>query len=475
MIDFGDYELVLGLETHVELSTKTKIFCGCAVSFGSEPNTNCCPVCMGHPGSLPRLNKQAVRYAVKAGLAMGCSISTTSKMDRKNYCYPDLPKAYQISQYDRPICEGGGMLLSNGREIRLARIHIEEDAGKIVRSGGELFIDYNRGGTPLIEIVTEPDFRSVEEAIEYLENLQLLMKYLEISDCKMQEGSLRCDVNVSVRKKGCKEFGTRTELKNMNSFTNMEKAIVFEANRQIDLIESGEKVVQETRRYCVETGTTEGMRGKEDAHDYRYFREPDLLTVEISEEEIEKIRESLPERPQDRILRYQEEMGLAQDDAKLLVKYPKAANFFEHATKGVSNPKHASNLILSRIFSRFSKDEEKERFDIKTTADDFRALLLLLDEGKINMQLAKTTLDKMLDTGKPSSEFLSDEDTKKMGDNELLSICLEAIEKNPKAVEDFSKGKDKAVQAMIGFVMKSTKGRADAAIVREILLKELKK
>ena len=271
------YEMVAGLETHVELSTRTKIFCGCTTAFGGEPNTHCCPICIGLPGTLPKLNERVVEYAIKAGLATHCRIAENARMDRKNYVYPDLPKAYQISQFDKPLCEGGYIELSNGRKIRLTRIHIEEDAGKLVHERGDTYVDYNRGGVPLIEIVSEPDIRSIDEAKEYLEKIQLIMKYIGVSDCKMQEGSLRCDVNISLRPVGSEKFGTRCEIKNMNSFTYMERAMKYEFERQADLLDSGEEVIQETRRYDVESGCTESMRGKEDAQDYRYFREPDQI------------------------------------------------------------------------------------------------------------------------------------------------------------------------------------------------------
>ena len=297
------YEMIAGLETHIELSTQTKIFCSCSTSFGSQPNTHCCPVCIGLPGALPVLNRRVVEFAVMAGLATNCRINTSSRMDRKNYVYPDLPKAYQISQYDRPLCEDGHLTLSNGRTIRITRIHIEEDAGKLVHADDNTYIDYNRGGVPLIEIVTEPDFRSVEEIREYLELLQLTMKTIGVSDCKMQEGSVRCDVNLSVRPMGCDTFGIRTEIKNMNSFSFMEKAVAYEVQRQIEVIESGGTVVQETRRYNESEGITEGMRGKEDADDYRYFREPDLVAIELQSEQIEALLSQLPELPQQRLRR----------------------------------------------------------------------------------------------------------------------------------------------------------------------------
>ena len=288
------YEMVIGLETHVELSTKTKIFCGCTTAFGGEQNTHCCPVCVGLPGSLPKLNRAVVEYAVKAGLATNCQIATVSKMDRKNYVYPDLAKAYQISQFDYPLCLNGHITLSDGHTIRLNRIHIEEDAGKLVHEGGEIFVDYNRGGVPLIEIVTEPDFRSPEQVREYLEQLRLTMKYLDVSDCKMQEGSMRCDVNISIRPKGSDTYGTRTEIKNVNSLAFIVKAIQAEFERQVYAVENGEEIVQETLRYNEADNSTESMRGKEDSNDYRYFRDPDLPIVTVSQEEIDRLRDSLP-------------------------------------------------------------------------------------------------------------------------------------------------------------------------------------
>ena len=304
-----EFELVCGLETHIELSTRTKVFCGCSTAFGGAPNTHCCPVCLGLPGSLPKLNRQAVEYTVLAGLALGCSISPVSHMDRKNYCYPDLPKAYQISQYDVPLCHDGQVVLSNGRVIRIERIHLEEDAGKLVHEKGRTLVDYNRCGVPLIEIVTKPDFRSIEEAREYLERIQLTMRYLGISDCKMQEGSLRSDVNVSLRPKGSEELGTRTEIKNMNSFTFMERAIQYEVQRQTAVLEAGQKVQQETLRYLPEENRTEPMRSKEDAKDYRFFPEPDLCAVTVSPEEAERLRDSLPELPQEKENRYGRSWG----------------------------------------------------------------------------------------------------------------------------------------------------------------------
>lgn len=455
------WELVSGLETHVELSTKTKIFCGCTTKFGGEPNTNCCPICIGLPGTLPKLNRQVVHYAIMAGLATHCTINNISKMDRKNYVYPDLPKAYQISQYDKPLCEHGYIQLSNGRKIGITRIHIEEDAGKLVHEHGDTYVDYNRGGVPLIEIVSEPDIRSIAEAREYVEKLQMIMKHIGVSDCKMQEGSLRCDVNISVRPQGSEEFGTRTEIKNMNSFTNMEKAMAYEYDRQIDLLESGGKVTQETLRWNPDEGITTPMRGKEDAHDYRYFREPDLVTIYTTDQEIEAIRQELPELPDARIARYQEEFGLPAADAQLLVKYRKIAEYFEAASEGLSNKKTVANFILGQIFRTLVTDEEKENGAVAIPPEYLHDLAKLLEDGKIKMNLAKTTLDKMLETKKPCTDFISEQDMGDIDEDTLRSICQSVVEQNPKAVADFKGGKDKAVKALIGQVMKQTRGKAD--------------
>lgn len=463
------YEMVAGLETHIELSTNTKIFCGCTTRFGSEPNTNCCPVCIGLPGTLPKLNRQAVRYAIMAGLVTNCTINTVSKMDRKNYVYPDLSKAYQISQFDKPLCEHGYVQLSSGKKIRLTRIHIEEDAGKLVHSRGDTYVDYNRGGVPLIEIVTEPDIRSADEIREYLERLQLMMKYIGISDCKMQEGSLRCDVNISVRKIGDDKLGTRTEIKNMNSLTFIEKAVAYEVNRQIDLLESGEAVIQETRRYNDSEDITESMRGKEDANDYRYFREPDLVTILTTPEEIEELRASLPELPDSRLARYVNEWGIPAADAQLLVKYRQIAEFFEEAAAGVT-PKTVSNFIIGQIFRRLVTDADKETGTIPVSAVHLNELVKLIDDGKLKMNLAKSTLETMMDTGKPVSELVSEEDMKGVDEGALIAICRDVLAANPAAVADYRGGKEKALKALLGGVMKATRGSADALTAEKLLI-----
>lgn len=468
-VSSSKYELVAGLETHVELSTKTKIFCGCTTKFGGEPNTNCCPICIGLPGTLPKLNHEVVRYAVKAGLVTHCTINAISKMDRKNYVYPDLSKAYQISQYDKPLCEHGYIELSSGKRIRITRIHIEEDAGKLVHTRGDTYVDYNRGGVPLIEIVTEPDIRSVEEIREYLEKLQLLMKYIGVSDCKMQEGSLRCDVNISVRPQGEEKLGTRTEIKNMNSFAFIEKAVAYEMERQIDLLESGEAVIQETRRYNDAEDITESMRGKEDAHDYRYFREPDLVTIDTTAEEIESLRSTLPELPDARLKRYTEEWGIPAADAALLVKYRRVSDYFEEASRGVS-AKTVSNFIIGQLFRRLTTDADKEACELSVSAAALNELVALLDAGKLKMNLAKATLEKMLDTGKPVSALLSEEDMKGVDEDALAAACRQAVEDNPGAVADYLGGKEKAFKALLGAVMKATRGKADARAAEELLL-----
>lgn len=465
----AEYEIVSGLETHVELSTKTKIFCSCTTQFGSEPNTHCCPICIGLPGTMPKLNRQAVRYAIMAGLATHCTINPIAKMDRKNYVYPDLPKAYQISQYDKPLCSNGYIELKSGRRIRILRIHIEEDAGKLVHEHGDTFVDYNRGGVPLIEIVTEPDIRSIDEAVEYVEKLQLIMKYIGVSDCRMQEGSLRCDVNISVRRAGDEKLGTRTEIKNMNSFAFMQKAMKYEYERQIDVIESGEKVIQETRRFNTDTGETEPMRGKEDAHDYRYFREPDLVTIETPQSVVDEIAQSLPELPDSKLKRYVEDYSLPETDAAIIVKYRKVAQFFDESVKGLKKPKNASNMIISQIFKFLSTDAQKEEFQLKFTAEMFRELLKLVEDGKINMNLAKSTLEKMIESGKPVSELIDEKDMGGVDDDALLEICKRVVEENPNAVNDYKNGKQAAFKSLVGGVMKATRGKANAMRATEII------
>jgi aspartyl-tRNA(Asn)/glutamyl-tRNA(Gln) amidotransferase subunit B len=470
-----EYELVCGLETHVELATKTKIFCSCTTEFGGEPNTHCCPVCIGLPGTLPKLNQSVVEFAVMAGLATDCAISPISKMDRKNYVYPDLPKAYQISQYDRPLCKNGYVELSDGRKIRLTRIHIEEDAGKLVHQRGNTLVDYNRSGVPLIEIVSEPDIRSIEEAVEYVEKLQMIMRYIGVSDCRMQEGSLRCDVNISVRPKGSEKLGTRTEIKNMNSISHMMKAMEYERDRQIDLLESGESVLQETRRYNEGTGCTEGMRGKEDAHDYRYFRDPDLVTIRVTSDTVAKLKAQMPEDPRTRLKRFESEYGLPEDDARMLIEHRRIADYFEKASAGIKNTRAVANCITGPIFARLGSEAAKDDFKVNVSPENLNALIKLLDSGKIRMNLVKSTLEKMLDTGKSASEFLNEKDLAGIDAETLQKICKQAVQDNPNAVKDYRNGKTKALKAVLGAVMKATRGRANPLETEAILSEIMKK
>lgn len=466
------YELVAGFETHVELSTKTKIFCGCTTQFGGEPNTHCCPICIGLPGTLPKLNRQVVKYAIMAGLATNCKIATVAKMDRKNYTYPDLSKAYQISQYDKPLCENGYIQLSNGRKIRILRIHIEEDAGKLIHERGNTYVDYNRGGVPLIEIVTEPDFRSVDEAKEYVEKLQQIMRYIGVSNCRMQEGSMRCDVNISVREEGSKRLGTRTEIKNMNSINNIAKAMEYEFYRQVDLIERGDKVIQETLRFDDTTGTTSPMRGKEDANDYRYFRDPDLVTIITNDEEVEEIRQMLPELPEAKLVRYVEEYNIPEKDAQLLTKYRRVSEYFDKAIEGLKVPKTVSNFIIGSMFRRIETEAEKENFAVATTPQQLNQLVKMIEDKKIQNNLAKQTLEKMLDTGKPCTDFIDENDLGGIDEIALAEMCQNAINNNPNAVIDYKNGKEKALMALLGNVMQQSRGKADAQSVKA-KLKEL--
>ena len=466
------YELVSGFETHIELQTKTKIFCGCTTQFGGEPNTHCCPVCIGLPGTLPVLNREVVRFAIRAGLAVHGEIAEIAKMDRKNYCYPDLSKAYQISQLYAPLIIGGYVELSNGRKIRLHHIHIEEDAGKLIHQHGDTYVDYNRGGVPLIEIVSEPDIRSIDEAKEYVEKLQQVMRYIGVSDCKMQEGSMRCDVNISVRPAGSEAFGTRTEIKNMNSITNIARAMEYEYDRQVDLLESGGKVVQETLRFDDATGTTSSMRSKEDAHDYRYFREPDLVTINVPRERVKEIEARLPELPEKKFARYTEEYGLPEKDAAQLTKYRSISEYFDKASEGLKSPKTASNFIIGQIFRGVETEADKDALDIKPSAEQLRELCKLLESGKLKNNLAKKALDQMLDSGKPVTEFVSESDMAGLDDATLTEYCNNAINAMKNAVEDYKSGKEKALMAVLGNVMKQSRGRADApSVIKK--LKEL--
>lgn len=463
------YQLVSGLETHVELATKTKIFCGCTTAFGGSPNTHCCPVCTGQPGSLPNLNKRVVEFAIRAGLATHCTINTVTHLDRKNYCYPDLPKAYQISQFDKPLCEHGYVLLESGKKIGITRIHIEEDAGKLVHESGFTFVDYNRGGVPLIEIVSEPDISSPEEAREYVEKLQLIMRYIGVSDCKMQEGSMRCDVNISLKPFGSEKLGTRTEIKNMNSMSYIEKAMAYEYERQAEILDNGGQIVQATMRYDEHTGETSVMRTKEDAQDYRYFPEPDLLTVVIPEEKVQEIRASLPELPTDKLNRYVNQLKINPANAKLLYRYKAVCDFVESVIENGASVKNAVNFTVGVVYSTLPTEEDKEKFEIKVSVVEMAKLIKLADAGKINITLAQMTLTKMLEEGKCVSEYIKEEELAGISDEELTEICRKAIKDNPKIIEDFKGGKEKAICGLYGFIKRATQGKADIRKADQIL------
>ena len=474
-----DYEVVIGLEVHAELSTKTKIFCSCKAEFGGAPNEHTCPICMAMPGTLPVLNEKVVEYAVKAGLATNCEISRNSKNDRKNYFYPDLPKAYQISQFDRPLCEKGyvEIELSNGekKKIRLTRIHIEEDAGKLNHDelGGGSLVDLNRAGVPLIEIVSEPDLRSAEEVELYLRKLKSILEYIEVSDCKMQEGSLRADVNVSIRKKGSKEYGTRTEMKNMSSFRSIVRAIEYEVDRQVDVIDDGGKIEQETLRWDDVSGKTFSMREKEDAQDYRYFPDPDLVAIKLSEEYIQNIKENLPELPESRRERYISEYKLTERDATLLTASKYLSDLFEKASEICNNPKAVNNWIMSDI-SRILNEKEIEPENIPFTAEDLAEVVELIDKGTISSAIAKKVFEEMFENPEKPSKIIEEKGWIQISDESAIKeVVQKIIEENPQSVSDYKAGKDKALGFLVGQAMKQTKGKANPKMLNEMFKENL--
>ena len=476
-----DYEVVIGLEVHSELSTKTKIFCSCPTEFGAEPNTHICPICTAMPGTLPVLNEKVVEYAVKAGMATNCNISKDSKNDRKNYFYPDLPKAYQISQFDKPLCEKGfiEIELPDGekKKIGITRIHIEEDAGKLNHNelGGGSLVDLNRAGVPLIEIVSEPDMRSSEEADLYLKRLKSILEYIEVSDCKMQEGSYRADVNVSVRKKGAKEFGTRTEMKNMNSFRAIMRAIEYEKQRQIEILENGGKIDQETLRWDDVSGRTFSMRDKEDAQDYRYFPEPDLVAIRLSDEYIENIKNGLPELPWLRKQRYMEEFKLSEKDSKLLTASKYLSNLFEGASEKCGNAKAVANWILSDI-SRILNEKEMEPDQIPFNADNLSKVIELIDKGTISSSIAKKVIEELFENPKDPEEIIKENGWIQISDEGAIKeVVLKILENNEQSVADYKAGKDRALGFLVGQAMKVTKGKANPQMLNKMFLDELNK
>ena len=475
-----EYEKVIGLEVHAELSTKTKIFCSCSNEFGADPNTNVCPICMAMPGTLPVLNEKVVEYAVKAGLATNCEISRNSKNDRKNYFYPDTPKAYQISQFDKPLCEHGYIEIEdddgNSKKIGITRIHIEEDAGKLNHNefGAGSLVDLNRAGVPLIEIVSEPDLRSSGEVDRYLKKLKSILEYIEVSDCKMQEGSLRADVNVSVRKMGAKEFGTRTETKNMNSFRAITREIDYEAERQIEVLEAGGKIEQETLRWDDISGKTFSMRDKEDAQDYRYFPEPDLVAIRLSDEYIENIKKNLPEMPESRRERYKSEFKLSEKDARMLTSSKYLSNMFEAAEAICKNPKAVANWLLSDV-SRILNEKELEPDSIPFTAEELAKLVELIDKGTISSAIGKKVVEELFENPKDPEEIIKEKGWIQISDEGAIKeVVQKVLANNPQSIADYKAGKDRALGFLVGQAMKETKGKANPQMLNKMFLEELK-
>jgi len=475
-----EYETIIGLEVHVELSTKTKLFCGCTTAFGGESNTQCCPVCVGMPGTLPVVNKKAVEYAIKAGLALNCTISERSKMDRKNYFYPDLPKAYQISQYDYPLCRDGYLDIEiNGKHkrIRINRIHLEEDAGKLIHDQreSESLIDYNRCGIPLIEIVTEPDMRSPEEAVAFFEALASVLKYIGVSDCKMEEGSLRCDVNLSVRPVGQKDLGKRTEMKNLNSFRAAYRAMVYESKRQEEILERGGTIIQETRRWDDRQGESFPMRTKEEVQDYRYFPEPDLIPIIIDKDWIQEIKKQIPELPNQKKQRFIEEYRIPEYDAGVLTASQTMADFFEDCVKLYNNPKIVSNWIMGD-FSRLLKENHLEIGECLLSPQHLAKMLKLIDDGFISNSAGKIVIEEMFKTGEDPEKIVEEKGLKQISSTEeLISIVRSVMRNNLQSVLEYKKGKEKVRGFLVGQIMKATQGKANPQMANRILDQELKK
>ena len=472
-----NYETVIGLEVHVELATQTKIFCSCSTAFGGAPNTHTCPVCTGQPGSLPVLNKQVVEYAVAVGLATNCQITQYSKFDRKNYFYPDNPQNYQISQLYLPICRDGYVEIETdaGKEqVRIHEIHMEEDAGKLVHDEWEdvSIVDYNRSGVPLIEIVSEPDMRSADEVIAYLEKLRQTIQYLGASDCKLNEGSMRADVNLSVREVGSSKFGTRTEMKNLNSFKAIAHAIEGERERQIELLEAGRKVVQETRRWDDNKESSHAMRSKEDAQDYRYFPEPDLVPIVISDEWIADIRSRQPELRDEKLVRYKKEYDIPDYDAKIITSSKHMADIFEATTKLCGKPKKVSNWLMVEAM-RLMKEHEMDPEELRFSPVNLAKLIELVESGTINGSVAKEVFEIVFDKDIDPEQYVEEKGLKSVNDEgELRDAVQRVIEENPQSVEDYHGGKEKALGFLVGQTMKATKGKANPGMVNK-LLKEL--
>ena len=471
------YETVIGLEVHVELATKTKIFCGCSTAFGGAPNTHTCPVCTGMPGSLPVLNKQVLEYAVAVGLATNCDITRYCKFDRKNYFYPDNPQNYQISQLYLPICRNGKVEIETekGKKyVGIHEIHMEEDAGKLVHDEWNdcSLVDYNRSGVPLIEIVSEPDMRSAEEVIAYLEKLRMTIQYLGASDCKLQEGSMRADVNLSIREAGAAEFGTRTEMKNLNSFKAIARAIEGERERQIDLLESGEKVIQETRRWDDNKGESYAMRSKEDAQDYRYFPDPDLVPIEVDEAFLDRIRERQPEFREEKMARYKEEFDIPEYDIDIITGSKRMADLFEATVALGAQPKKVSNWLMVETL-RLLKENDMEPEDIRFSPEHLAALIVMADKKEINSSVAKEVFEEIFKSDVDPAKYVEEKGLKTVNDEGALRKTVEeVIANNPQSVQDYKSGKEKAIGFLVGQTMKAMKGKADPGMINK-MLKEL--
>jgi aspartyl-tRNA(Asn)/glutamyl-tRNA(Gln) amidotransferase subunit B len=474
-----EFETVIGLEVHAQLKTKTKIFCGCSTAFGAPPNTNTCPICLGMPGVLPVLNRTVVEYAMKMALATNCRINRTNQFARKNYFYPDLPKGYQVSQFDLPIAEHGWVEVEvEGKHSRigLTRIHMEEDAGKLIHDerGGSSYVDLNRAAVPLIEIVSEPDIRSPEEAAAYLRKIHAILRYLDICDGNMQEGSFRCDANISLRPVGQEKFGTRTELKNMNSFRNVQRALEYEIRRQRDLLLDGEVIIQQTLLWDPDKNVTTSMRGKEEAHDYRYFPDPDLIPIVISDDWLDEIKKTLPELPDQRKRRFVESLGLSDYDAEVLTSAKELADYFEEATRGYANAKKLANWIMTELMREFKGEAADDIASCKVRPAGLAALLTMIDSGKISGKIAKTVFSEMLTTGNDPEAIVKEKGLVQMSDEgDLVKVVREILEQNPEQVAQFREGKTKVMSFFVGQLMKKTQGRANPQLANELFMKEL--